>query len=128
MFVKHRDIGKRLMSDVRLKKIKLRPYFMKYLNLRRISIHIYNTQKQIMNVNRLEKKLKHKSIEEAMHHLRDMLEPFNIKFKERFVNNLDLVDNMVRLCSKLLEKEFNFTSKLVYNTIHKSKDDGLEAA
>jgi len=79
-----------------------------------------------MNVNRLNKKLKSRTIEEIMHHLRDMLDSFSMKFKERFVNNLDLVENMVRLCVKLSEKGFSFTNKLLYSTVYKNKGENNE--
>jgi len=122
LFNRHVPIGGKLVMDTKEKGIELRPYFSRYINLRYVFIQIYKNNKQLLNLKKLEKKLKHKTIEEVFYHLEDMIDSLNMKFKKRFINDLDLVDNMVRICDKLVEKGFKFTNKYVYDTYFKAKD------
>ncbi len=89
---------------------------MKYINLRAAFIWIYREKKGILNLQKIEKKLKYKPIEAVMYHLDDMVDLLNMKFKQRFVNNLDVVENMVKICQKLEEKGAPLTSRLLYTT------------
>eukprot|EP00826_Nyctotherus_ovalis_P016914 TRINITY_DN14938_c0_g1_i1.p1 TRINITY_DN14938_c0_g1~~TRINITY_DN14938_c0_g1_i1.p1 ORF type:complete len:137 (+),score=43.68 TRINITY_DN14938_c0_g1_i1:850-1260(+) len=124
MFNRHVPIGSKLVRDINEKGITLRPYFSKYINLRHVFIQIFKNNKQLLNLKKLEKKLRHKSIEEVLYHLEDMIDSLNMKFKKRFINDLDLVDNMVRICDKLIEKGFKFTNKHLFNTYHDAKATG----
>jgi hypothetical protein len=111
------------VRDTKEKGIALKSYFSRYINLRYVFIQIYKNNKQLLNLKKLEKKLKHKSIEEVLYHLEDMTDSLNMKFKKRFINDLDLVDNMIRICDKLIEKGFKFTNKYLYDTYFKPKNE-----
>ena len=124
MFNRHIPIGNRLLKDVTSKGIKLRPYFLEYLNLRNIFVQIYKTKKHLLNLKKLEKKLKHKTFEELICQLEEMTDSLNIKFKVRFINELDLVYNMIRICAKLNEKGIVFSNKYLYKTIYKIEKKG----
>jgi len=122
MFTRHVAVGKKLLKETKANGIKLRDYFMKYINLRNVFIQIYKNKRQLLNLQKIEKKLKKRKIEEIIYHLEDMMDLLNMKYKERFVNDLDLVDNLVKICMKLTEKNFIFTNKMLYSTEWKEEN------
>jgi len=122
MFTRAYFMEKELLNEINAKGIKLRDYFMKYLSLRSVFIYIYRNKRQIFNLQKIENKLKKKKIEEVIYKVDDMMDLLNMKYKERFVNDLDLVDNLVKICMKLTEKNFIFTNKMLYSTEWKEEN------
>ncbi len=116
VFVRHFPIGKKLLAETAAKGIKLRDYMMRYINLRNVFIELYKAKRGIFNLQKLEKRLKRKDIVGAMHHLDDMVDLLNLKMKKRFVNNLDVVENLVKVCQKLGEKGVAFTNRMLFRT------------
>ncbi len=126
MFTRHAAIGSKLLGETKKKGIKLPDYFSEYVNLRNVFIQIYKTRKELLNPQKIEKRLRKKPIDEVIYHLEDMVDLLNMKFRARFVNNLDLVENMVKICKKLSEKEFVFTTKLLFQSAYDYGDKGKE--
>eukprot|EP00831_Metopus_contortus_P011926 TRINITY_DN14782_c0_g1_i5.p1 TRINITY_DN14782_c0_g1~~TRINITY_DN14782_c0_g1_i5.p1 ORF type:complete len:116 (-),score=31.96 TRINITY_DN14782_c0_g1_i5:194-541(-) len=74
----------------------------------------------LLNLQKIQKRLKKNPIEKVIYHLEDMVDLLNMKYKVRFVNNLDLVENVVKIISKLKEKFFVITSKYYFQVKKKS--------
>eukprot|EP00830_Metopus_es_P013066 TRINITY_DN30_c0_g2_i1.p1 TRINITY_DN30_c0_g2~~TRINITY_DN30_c0_g2_i1.p1 ORF type:complete len:388 (-),score=92.35 TRINITY_DN30_c0_g2_i1:100-1164(-) len=113
LFVHHAPIEFRLLAEAEEKKITLADCFFHYVNLKKLIINLYYNHKGVLNTKIIENKCKGRPIENYIRHCEDMTGLLGIKHKERFLNNLDLVDNMVSILKKLGEKSVDYTTQYV---------------
>ena len=72
----------RLVTEVKRKNIKLPYYFDTYINLKHLFIFIAKNKKQILNMQKLKKKLMRQNLEDAITKCSQMADLLNIKYKE----------------------------------------------
>jgi len=114
----------KIYSEIKEKGIKLEEFWNHHLNLKLMFKELINNKgmQNIFNMNKIKDKLKYKDLSHCLSSFNIMCDLLNVKQEEKFLNNLDLVENEIRLIQKLIDKGVSFTNEYELDTFEKCSD------
>ena len=131
LVVSHLPIMRNIRQECKRKSIKMKPYFDKYVDLKNMFLYLYNSRRQLLNLQCIKQLLLKYSVESCIDSSLRMCKLLNLKYQERLINGLDKANNLVAVLKKLIEKGIEFTTSLIIpvdlNTLV-STDEKLDAS
>jgi hypothetical protein len=113
LVVMHLPIMRNIRQECKRKSIKMKPYFDKYVDLKNMFLYLYNSRRQLLNLQCIKQLLLKYSVESCIDSSLRMCKLLNLKYQERLINGLDKANNLVSVIQKLMEKGIEFSTSLI---------------